>query len=67
MPTGIKELPPNHVLVRFGKDVPSSVQGPCLLVFEQALRAYGIDAEVFLETMRDQNKLRRDLTRDDVI
>jgi hypothetical protein len=63
----VEKLPPNHVLVIFGDGIPSEAKGPALLAFEVALRSYGADAEVFLETMRDQNKLRRDLTREDVI
>lgn len=61
------KLPPNHVLVIFGSGISADAKGPALLSFEKSLRAAGTDAEVFLETMRDQNKLRRDLTKDDTI
>lgn len=57
-----------HVLVRFGPGVPEAVQGPALLHFEQELRAQsGQPCEVFLDTMRDQNKLRRLITKDDLL
>ena len=66
MATNGRKLPANHVLVMFGDDIPADAKGPALLAFEIALRSYGaVDAEVFQETMRDQNKLRRDLTRDE--
>lgn len=61
------KLPPNHVLVIFGAGISPDAKGPALLSFEKDLRARGNNAEVFLETMRDQNKLRRDLTKDDTI
>jgi hypothetical protein len=62
------KLPPNHVLVQFGDNIPSMARGPALLELEKYLRReWKLDAEVFMETMRDQNKLRRDLTREDVI
>lgn len=61
------KLPPNHVLVEFGEGIPEYIRGPALLCLETYLRAGDIPAEVFLATMRDQNKLRRDLTREDVI
>lgn len=60
-------VPPNQALVIFGPGIAPEAKGPALLAFERALREQGADCEVFLETMRDQNKLRRDLTREDVI
>jgi hypothetical protein len=63
----MRELPPDHVLVQFGSAIPSEVKGPALLLLEVYLRSEGCKAEVFLETMRDQNKARRNLTREDVI
>lgn len=60
-------VPPNQALVLFGPNVAPEAKGPALLAFERALRAHGADCEVFMETMRDQNKLRRKLTREDVI
>lgn len=61
------KVPPNQALVIFGPDVKPEAKGPALLAFERALRSGGADCEVFMETMRDQNKLRRKLTREDVI
>lgn len=61
------EVPPNQALVIFGPDVKPEAKGPALLAFERALRMSGADCAVFLGTMRDQNKLRRNLTREDVI
>lgn len=58
---------PRTVLVLFGEGTPADVKGPGLLAFEADLRRRGAKVEVFQETMRDQNKARRDLTRDDVI
>lgn len=64
----VAKLPPNDVLVIFGAGIPSEVRGRALLALERFLRIEcDTPAEVFLETMRDQNKLRRDLTREDVI
>lgn len=61
-------VPPNHVIVTFGDNIPPMARGPALLWLESYLRLnWKLDAEVFQETMRDQNKLRRDLTREDVI
>ena len=60
-------VPSNQALVFFGPGVKPEAKGPALLAFEIALRQNGAECEVFLETMRDQNKLRRDLTREDVI
>lgn len=62
------KLPDNHVLVVFGEGIPGAARGRALLVLEKYLRQeWKLDAEVFQETMRDQNKLRRDLTGVDVI
>lgn len=60
-------VPSGQALVIFGPDVKPSAKGPALLAFERALRLAGADCTVFMETMRDQNKLRRKLTREDVI
>ena len=60
-------VPPNQAVVVFGPDVKPEAKGPALLAFERALRDAGADCAVFMETMRDQNKLRRNLTREDVI
>ena len=62
------ELQPHQVLVQFGTDIPSEVQSYALLEFERTLREVsGLPCEVFLNTMRDQNKLRRLITVDDII
>ena len=60
-------VPPNQALVIFGPNVKPEAKGPALMAFERALIANGAECEVFMETMRDQNKLRRKLTREDVI
>lgn len=60
-------VPARQALVIFGSEVKPEAKGPALLMFERTLRMYGADCEVFMETMRDQNKLRRKLTREDVI
>lgn len=60
-------VPPNQALVIFGPNVKPEAKGPALLAFERTLREHGAECEVFMETMRDQNKLRRQLTREDVI
>jgi len=62
------KIPPNNVIVIFGDGIPNMARGHTLLELEKYLRReWKLDAEVFQETMRDQNKLRRDLTREDVI
>ena len=60
-------IKPHHVLVKFGEGVPSDLQGTVLLGMERSLREAGLPCEVFLETMRDQNKLRRLITKDDIL
>ena len=67
-PSTMPELPKYHVLVRFGDGIPVSIQGPALMRLEQSLREWTkLPCEVFLETMRDQNKLRRLVTKDDLL
>lgn len=61
------KVPPRQAVVIFGPDVAPEAKGPALLAFERSLRANGADCEVFMETMRDQNKLRRKLGKDDLI
>lgn len=59
---------PYHVQVRFGGGIPAEVQSYALLEFERCLREVsGMPCEVFLDTMRDQNKLRRLVTKDDLL
>lgn len=60
-------VPPNQVIVIFGPNVKSEAKGPALLAFERTLRENGAECEVFMETMRDQNKLRRKLGKDDLV
>lgn len=58
------ELPPLHVIVKFGKDISGDVQGPALLAFERLLRelAPGQYIEVFKEHIGDDSKLRSEMT-----
>ncbi len=54
------DVPPLHVIVRFGSGISDAVQGKLMLEMERWLRgAWGIEAEVFKETMADDSKLRR--------
>ena len=58
------EIPPLHVVVKFGKDIPSIYQGPALLDFERSLRKLmpGKWIEVFKENKGDDSKLRALMT-----
>lgn len=58
------DLPPLHVLVKFGKDVPGDVQAKALFAFEKNLRALapGLWIEVFKEIKGDDSKLRALMT-----
>jgi hypothetical protein len=58
------ELNPLHVLVSFGKSIPSSIQGPAMLAFEIHLRRLAPDLwiEVFKEAKGDDSKLRALMT-----
>ncbi len=51
-----------HVIVDFGKGIPSDAQGVVLLQMEKSLREMGIPAEVFKPTREDDSKLRRNMT-----
>jgi hypothetical protein len=53
-----------HVVVHFGKGIPSDVQGIALLDFERRLRFLmaGERVEVFKETKADDSKLRALMT-----
>ena len=55
---------PLHVVVRFGSDIPSDVQGSAMLQFERDLRARmpGKWVEVFKENKGDDSKLRMLMT-----
>lgn len=57
---------PLHVVVRFGSDVPSDVQGSAMLQFERDLRGRmpGKWVEVFKENKGDDSKLRMLMTKD---
>jgi hypothetical protein len=57
---------PLHVVVRFGSDVPSDVQGSAMLQFERDLRARmpGKWVEVFKENKGDDSKLRMAMTKE---
>lgn len=49
-----------HVIVKFGKGIPSDIQGVALLDLERKLRSLmdGEWVEVFKETKADDSKLR---------
>jgi hypothetical protein len=62
-------LPPLHVVVRFGRDIPLSIQGPALLEMERHLRKLAAETvcgplwiEVFKEAKGDDSKLRSAMT-----
>ena len=55
----MRELPPNHVEVKFGSAIGAAAQGCALLAFERYLRKLtAAPIEVFKETMPDDSKLR---------
>jgi hypothetical protein len=57
-------IPPLHVKVAFGEDVPAVAQGEALLAFEKHLRAItGKDVRVFKDRMGDDSKLRIMMTK----
>ncbi len=57
------DIPPFHVIVRFGSGIPDNAQGEAMLALEKDLRLHhGLPAEVFKETMADDSKLRRRMT-----
>lgn len=54
-------IPPLHVQVKFGEQIPYAVQGVALLALEKHLRDltdHKLWIEVFKETMGDDSKLR---------
>jgi hypothetical protein len=57
-------IAPTHVLIQFGSAIPASAQGDVMLAMEKSLRERGIPAEVFKETMGDDSKLRRAMTKE---
>jgi len=58
---------PLHVVIRFGSDIPSEVQGSAMLEFERDLRRRmpGCWVEVFKENKGDDSKLRMMMTKDE--
>ena len=50
------------MLVQFGSAIPNGAQAETMMAMEKSLRAKGIQAEVFKETMDDDSKLRRMMT-----
>lgn len=65
-------LPPLHVKVDFGKDVPYDIQGPALLEFERSLRRLSVQnggpmlwIEVFKDIKGDDSKLRVMMTKEE--
>ncbi len=58
------ELPPFHVLFRFGKGIPADEQGRVMLAAERWLRERGVAAECYKEVMQDDSKRRRDMTEE---
>lgn len=62
----VRDLPPYHVEVKFGKGIPSSAQGVALLEMERHLREITRHpVEVFKETMADDSKLRNMMTAEE--
>lgn len=57
---------PLHVVVKFGSDVPSDVQGAAMLQFERDLRQRmpGKWVEVFKDNKGDDSKLRMAMTQE---
>jgi hypothetical protein len=57
---------PLHVIVKFGSDVPSDVQGSAMLQFERDLRQRmpGKWIEVFKDNKGDDSKLRMAMTKE---
>lgn len=56
------------IKVQFDEHFHGIDKGPFLLAVERlARKALGVPAEVFMDTMRDQNKPRQRLKKDDAI
>ena len=54
-----ERVPDNHVLVRFGKNIPGAAQAKAMMAFERVLRELiAAEIEVFKDTMGDDSKLR---------
>ena len=59
------EIPDLHVVVNFGKGVPSMVQSKAMMAFEKVLvDLSGKQIEVFKESKGDDSKLRSLMTPD---
>lgn len=61
------EIPDLHVVVQFGKGIPSDVQGAAMLNFEQVLRnmtGHSLWIEVFKQAKGDDSKLRANMTKE---
>ncbi len=65
----IKDTPADihahHIIVRFGRGIPSDSQGAVMLAMEKSLREAGIPAEVFKETMADDLRSRAKMTAEE--
>lgn len=58
----------HYIKVKFETGYKGIDTGPFLLEMERlARKMLGVRSEVFLDTLRDQNKLRQKLTTKDVI
>ena len=56
-------IPPLHVIVKFGSDVPIDARNEALLDFEKRLRQLsGVRAEVFQDKVGDDSRLRSLMT-----
>lgn len=53
---------PFHVIVKFGEGIAPDSQGVAMLAMEKRLRALGVPAEVYKETMADDSNLRISMT-----
>jgi hypothetical protein len=61
-----ERIPDNHVIVRFGKNIPGAAQAKAMLAFERLLRELtAAEIEVFKDTMGDDSKLRVMMTPDE--
>ena len=62
----VAPVPPTHVIVKFGDEVPAFAQGVALLQMEKTLRHLTqLDCRVFKDKMADDSKLRRSMTEEE--
>ena len=54
----------HHVIVKFGRGIPSDEQGKTMLAMEKSLREAGVPAEVFKAYMGDDLKRRSEMTNE---